>query len=535
MAAARIGSRPFSANRAVAWLAILAFGLGLRLWGLDGHTLTHAEVYVPRLEMPEYVSAPPPRPTLAATTLGTLHHDNHPPGYYAFMWAWTGAFGTGLSELRLPSALAGAATIALLFFMLRRRDGDGVALFASALLALHGHHLFWSQQARMWVFLGAFAVLSVLLLDSLHRRFRATSAVAYVAVVAAGLWFEYSFWPFFAAQIFWELCRSCEAPRAPATLDLQLVALVSSLPVLWFLKVHLALARTEYLARTELVDHLAGFLLLQWWLRGPAPPERLGSLASLGVLVLLVVCAALLVAGVAHARLAAGDRDVPEARTPGLALVWRFVSRPLRALRNRGWARRLTDDPAGVHTLLPVAILLAGSLFVPSVAARSLLFITPFALWLVARGLFAWLRRPALRIGAIAVLLAIGVVSVRQYTTPWGGDHDYQGLAAAMQPDWSRDDLILIHDAWWSQPMHYYLPPSRYRTGDFGEHSGGLAQTGGERPERLWVVIFDDRDVAAFETLQPKLGDYRMRKRVDASAGYAVLLQRRNGKPPVGD
>jgi hypothetical protein len=535
MAAARTVSSRFATNRAVACFAIVAVGLGLRLWGLDASTLTHAEVYVPRLEMPAYVSAPPPRSTLAETTLGTLYHDNHPPGYYAFMWAWTGAFGTGLSTLRLPSALAGAATVALLFLMLRRRDGDGVALFAAALLALHGHHLFWSQQARMWVFLGVFAVLSVLLLDSLHRRFRATSAVAYVAVVVAGLWFEYSFWPFFAAQIAWELCRSCEAPRAPATLDLQLAALVSSLPVLWFLGVHLASERTSYLARTGLADHLGGFLLLQWWLRGPAPPERLGPLASFGVIALLVACASLLVAGVVHARSANAGNDVPEARTPGLAWIWPVVVRPLRALRGLPWVRRLTDDPASMHTLLPLAILLAGSLFVPSVAARSLLFITPFALWLVARGLFAWLRNPLFRIVAAASFLAIGLISVRQYTTPRDGETDYQGLAAAMQPLWSRGDLILIHDAWWSQPMHYYLPPSRFRTGDFGEHSGGLAQAGGERPDRFWVVIFDNRDVAAFEALRPSLGDYRERRRVDASTGYAVLLQRRNGRVPVDD
>jgi hypothetical protein len=49
------------------------------------------------------------------------------------------------------------------------------------------------------------------------------------------------------------------------------------------------------------------------------------------------------------------------------------------------------------------------------------------------------------------------------------------------------------------------------------------------------VVIFGNRDVAAFEVLQPKLGDYRERKRVDASVGYAVLLQRRTGKPRVSD
>lgn len=535
MAAARTGSSRDSRVRALAWLAVVALALGLRLWGATAHTLTHAEVYVPRLEMPDYVSAPPPRATLAETTLGTLHHDNHPPGYYAVMWAWTGLAGTGLFALRLPSILAGAATVALLFLLVRRRDGEAVALLAAALLALHGHHLFWSQQARMWVFLGLFAVLSVALLERLHRRYSTPTALAYVVVVVAGLWFEYSFWPFFAAQIFWELCRSSDAPCAPATLDLQLWTLVASLPVIGFLKVHLVSERTGYLANVDLAEHLGGFLLLQWWLRGPAPPEQLGPLASLGVLALLVLCTTLLVVGIAQARANEADGSVPDARTPGLAAARRVAVRPLRRLRARAGWRRLTDDPASVHTLLPLAILTAGSLVVPSVAARSLLFLTPFALWLVARGLFAWLRAPALRAVAVALALAIGVVSVRQYSEPRAGHHDYQGLAAKLQPAALPRDLILIHDAWWTQPMHYYLPPDRFHTGDFGAHSRGLAEPGGERPERLWVLIFDNRDVAAFAALQPKLSDYRERKRVDASGVYAVLFERSERATPATD
>jgi len=91
------------------------------------------------------------------------------------------------------------------------------------------------------------------------------------------------------------------------------------------------------------------------------------------------------VTGVARARASGPGGEVPEARTPGLAAAWRALSRPLRALRARDRVRRVTDDPASMHTLLPFAILIAGSLLVPSVAARSLLFLTPFALWLAER------------------------------------------------------------------------------------------------------------------------------------------------------
>jgi hypothetical protein len=572
MAEDRPDRRRLPALTAVAVVAILVLGLGLRLVGLDQRTLTHAEVYVPRLAMPDWVTTPPPRPTLGATVSGTLHHDNHPPGYYALMWLWTGLFGTGLFALRLPSALAGAAAIGLLYWMARPKDGAGVALTASALLALNGHHLFWSQQARMWVFLACLAVLSVVLLQSLHRRYRPATASAYVLVVAAGLWLEYSFWPFFAAQIAWELCRSCEARRMPATLDLQLLSLVLSTPVLAFLQVHLAMGRTGYLARESFLDHATGFLLFQWLLRGPEPPERFGPLASAAVLALLAAGTLLLVAGVAASRARADVAEAsPASRVPlaarlaaalppavfagavaargdgGGAFVaamllpwlllavgsvaartWPAWSPWLRKGRARPWLRRLTDDAAVMHTLLPVAILLLMSLLVPSVAARSLLFATPFALLLAARGLAALLPHPGFRIAATALLLAAGGVSVQQYSRIWQERYDYQSLAAAMRPLLAPRDAILINDAWWAQPMHYYLPPDRFRTGDFGAHLEGFTFASADRsdrPERVWVVIFDAKDVKAFEALGPRLRGYREAKRVAAPGGaYALLL-----------
>jgi mannosyltransferase len=522
MTTARLGRHRLPAIAVVLLLSVLAVGLALRLSGLDRRTITHAEVYVPRIEMPDYVTAPPPRSTLGETVLGTLHHDNHPPGYYAFMWVWTGLFGTGLIAIRLPSALVGAATIALLFWMARPKDGTFVALTAAALLALHGHHLLWSQQARMWVFLAFLGVLSVLLLQSLHRRFRWPTAAAYVFAVSLGLWLEYSFWPFVAAQVAWGLARSCGARHMPATVDLQVLALVLSSPALAFLKVHLAMERTGYLARADVFDHLTGFLLLQWLLPGPAPPEKLGPLVSIALLALLVAGSALLIAGVAASRAndepqedsSAGPRVPIAARLvaalfatffclaflvrgeggtafalalalPWLMLVaaagaarsWPTWSRWIGKLCARPWLRRLLGDEATIHALVPVAILLLVSLRVPSVAARSLLVVSPFALLLVARGLAALLPHPAVRTAGIALLLLASAVSIRQYSSAGVGSYDYQSLATAMHPLLRSQDVILINDAWWTQPMHYYLPPDRYRTGDFGVHIGWSSST----------------------------------------------------------
>ncbi|MFQ5418424.1 MAG: glycosyltransferase family 39 protein, partial [Myxococcota bacterium] len=279
-------------------LVTVATGLFLRIRNLDRDTLTHAEVYVPGIAMPPWVSAPPPRYSFSETTLGTLDHDNHPPGYYAFMWGWTAVFGSEIFAIRLPSALVGAATLALLFWMARARDGEAVALTAAGLLALHGHHLFWSQQARMWVFLAFLGVLSVGLLQALHARYRTSTAAAYVAVSTAALWCEYTYWPFFAAQMLWGVLRQAEARRMPSGLELQLLALSLSTPVLAFLHVHIAMKRTGYLSGAGLIDQLSGFFLFQWLMRLPEPPDVFGPVASLAVLALLVSGAGLLVAGV---------------------------------------------------------------------------------------------------------------------------------------------------------------------------------------------------------------------------------------------
>jgi len=562
MDAAEPGDRRHSARVAWCLAAIVVTALGVRLWGLDRHTLTHEEVYVPRLAMPDYVSAPPPRATLAETVRGTLYHDNHPPAYYAAMWLWTGVAGTDLFALRFPSALAGAAAAVLIFGLVRRRDGWATALTAAALLALHGHHVLWSQRARMWVFLAALALLSLLLLESLARDYRRGRAAAYVGVVAVGLWTEYSFWPFFLVQVLWESFRRSEESRLPATVELQILAVVAAAPVLVFLQTHLALDRTGYLSRAGVGDHLGGFLLFQWLVRSPPAGEVFGPLASVAILVLLAAGVIFLLAGIASPAASEGPEPVP-APKPSWALraaavgvptffsiwligsgernvsayvalflptgmllllplaerAWSFVSRCLRAARANAFIRRSVDDAAGVHAMAPLFLLLGASLIVPSVASRSLLFLTPFALWLMARGLARVLPGVGAR-AVVTVLLLLGCgYSVFQYTRPGIDGRDYQALAESMRPALATDDVILIRDAWYAQPMHYYFPPDRFRTGDFAEHFAGGPG------DRVWVVILDGRDKEAWESRAHPLADHVPRRRVGTDRAYAVLFE----------
>jgi hypothetical protein len=66
--------------------------------------------------------------------------------------------------------------------------------------------------------------------------------------------------------------------------------------------------------------------------------------------------------------------------------------------------------------------------------------------------------------------------------------------------------------------MHYYFPPGRYRTGDFGDHF--TAAPG----DRIWLVVLDARDVEAWQARATPLRGYTQRRRVGSDRAYAVLL-----------
>jgi mannosyltransferase len=181
----------------------------VRLPGLSQRTITHPEFYLPGIEIPEGVKNPRPRKTLVTTIQSVFSRsDIHPPGFYLHSLAWTHLFGTSEIALRLPSVLAGTATIALLFRLAWRTDGPVVAAAASLRLALHGFHVSKSIQAELWIWPAFWAVLSVWLLHGLLERTSKPRALAYLMVLTIGLWSEYSFWLFAAIQIAYVAIRT---------------------------------------------------------------------------------------------------------------------------------------------------------------------------------------------------------------------------------------------------------------------------------------------------------------------------------------
>lgn len=188
--------------RREALLAVLIFAVGftLRVENLDRSTYAHPENYVPGYDDPAWVTAPPAKRSTFKDVAKANLADGHPPLWFFAMLPWVKATGTSLEAMRLPSAISGAFCILLLWRLARREGGPLVGLLAAALLAVHGHHVFWSRMARMYAPACLLALLSTWALVRLIERPERRFILLYIASGAALLWTQIYGFPLVAAQ-----------------------------------------------------------------------------------------------------------------------------------------------------------------------------------------------------------------------------------------------------------------------------------------------------------------------------------------------
>ena len=228
--------------RRVLWIStVLVFaslvgGAWLRLSGLEARSITHPEMYVPNIPLPEGLSEPAQRTTAAKILTGTFSSDTHPPGYYLLMLPWTRAAGTSLQAIRLPSALLGTACVPLVFAVGALAGAPLSGAVAAGLLAFNGYHIFWSQVGRMFAlacFLGLLANLLLLWIARSASRRRILLA-AYVAVVLAGLATHVFFWGLFATGLVWAFANNLGKRELPDLCRVQLLAFILGSPLIAF-------------------------------------------------------------------------------------------------------------------------------------------------------------------------------------------------------------------------------------------------------------------------------------------------------------
>jgi 4-amino-4-deoxy-L-arabinose transferase-like glycosyltransferase len=109
-------------------------------------------------------------PGLFDTLAAVPRSESTPPLYYAVAWLWSLPFGTGEVAMRSLSALAGTASIAVVYLAavaipLRRRAG----LIAAAIVAVNPVLIWFSQDARAYALVFLFTALSFLFFARARR------------------------------------------------------------------------------------------------------------------------------------------------------------------------------------------------------------------------------------------------------------------------------------------------------------------------------------------------------------------------------
>lgn len=497
--------------------------------------MTHPEFQVGRLVFPDYCVQPRPRRTLGQLERSVMARSEiHPPGYYFLTWMWNGLFGTSLTAIRMPTAIAGILTVIGVWFLALGRDGPATAAVSSLILALHGLHVYESMIARLWAWLVLLAVLSVLLAIKLEEKWKPSTAAAYVLVVAWGVWTDYSFMAFLVPHCFYILLRDASKRHLPRSVQLLIQVFVLSLPVLIYLRWDLAQGYREYLTAEPipfLLSQARFSMLVDHGVLARLMPT---SLIPITLTIIAAVGTILLVLGLRRTRFQfesiAADQDSGNLsrwtlwiaplittlvlwhhshevqigwRIPaGLALlawatvlmwplwarVWSFLAPLLLRLRRCRPVRYLVSDVIVCHALLPISLIVGVSFITPVMADRVFLMTTPFLLILMVRGLALDSGRQVGAVFLLAAMIPVAIASTVDYRSRPLGRNDFSAVYRALEPRVQPDDLILMReDKHWATPMYYYLPPQDYNLARPKDLPGRLYESD-RLIERVWII-----------------------------------------------
>jgi uncharacterized membrane protein len=549
----------------------------LRLAGLDARTVGHLEMYVPGIHTPHGISVPEERLTLAKVVTGTFSADTHPPGFYILMWCWTKRFGTSVLALRLPAALLGIACVPLLFWLAtlihRRTDG----WIASILLAVTGHHIYWSQMSRMYIFSCFFGLVATILLVRIAQSDERIPflEILYVFVILAGLTMHIFFWTLFATHMLWTLGNAwSKRLPLPGVAKSQILAFILGSPLLAFagyqtgtplaeLSRNIPVFFREYF---QFSFALVGFvtdnpyLLLAGWLLfflavvlfafGAASVQQTSnhlltgtrgpSTISWGIAAMVATCAILIFIHMAKAY--AKPEPSPTLRITEKLIVLPALFFIVGVAIQRSWKWLVKYSPAFLHSrflvgeqsvvlalaIVPFLLLSIVSIFKPILNERGLVLLDPYLTLVIAWGIG---RVARYRVAAVALLLVLAAASyenVASYSRLISYRADYKKFAALFAPQIQSTDLVFVEKAWYATPIFYYL-----NTG-WDRYAGKDFPSARERNPhaRIWVLVFQGYENRVSQEMRGALAGYVLVRSVEAGNIRAELYSPEAGNFP---
>jgi mannosyltransferase len=442
------GGSPAWTRSLPAWWPLAALTLlaaVLRLSTLDLQSFWYDEAFTPIHVL---------HPSLWATLRSVVHTENSPPLWYLLAWADSRVLGTGEIALRLPSALAGIATVPVAWAIGRELEGRAAqsrltrraALICAALVAVNPLFVWYSQEARVYGLFVLTAALAMLIFLRAERDPTPRRMAAFAAAGALVLLTHYFAVFLLAPTMLWLLlgrraerrqagsCARAGFRAALAACGAIVAVGVALLPLIAAQGGH----GTQWIGRWPLSERLQA--IPQYFLTGY-------SGLPLGRGIELLVALPIL-AGV------------------GLWL-WRWLEQPA-AVR----ARNAAADPAGAEQ---AASERRGALIALSIAACGVL--TPVVLavfgadYLAPRNLVAamipvtaliavLLASPSTgRVGvalALTVVLAFGAISLDVDLSPRLQRGNWRDVARALRADGRPRAITTVELG--AAPLEYYLP-----------------------------------------------------------------------------
>jgi mannosyltransferase len=476
--------------------AILGTGLSLRLYRLGAESLWYDEAVSVLLAQKEVFSIV----RLSGTAL-----EANPPLFDILLRLWILAFGTSEVVVRLPSALIGAASIALIFALGKRIFDWNSGLWAALLLSLSTFHLYYSQEARVYslmVFLG----LLVLLFFILVREQPRVLFQAGLVVFSVALCYSHTYGPFsiLALNLYffseWYLSarrKSSSGTGLPGRRWALLQAIIAALYLPWIFK---------------LVPVFGNIKASLTFVKEPTLRDLAGTFAAFaGGRVALVGYLLILLATLVFLLSMHSSRGVPASGianslfstrrgSVALLLVWLVVPILLPALLSHAWQPVYFDR----YTIL-----------------------SSIALYLLAGAALSSIPKQWLRICLLAFLVLASGRSLHGYFAavkkdPWREAVQYVESRAR------ASDVLIVIPGWASPSVDYYsrLEMSRIKLPADTENPGMvIVRQGSARGPRFWLVGWHIRFSAL--QLQEALGvDYRIEETTAFRSITVCLVER---------
>lgn len=87
--------------------------------------------------------------------------DFHPPGFFFILWIWTKLFGYSEVTVRAPSVIFGLFTVFIAYLIGKKLLSKNLGIIAALILTVNPLHIYYSQEARMYVFAAFVVSLSI--------------------------------------------------------------------------------------------------------------------------------------------------------------------------------------------------------------------------------------------------------------------------------------------------------------------------------------------------------------------------------------